>query len=281
MNLLLFQFRGELRKLFARKRTWLGFLAFAAVELLMPLLLECAPVKQSFRALIAELGQPFDDYFSAPTIALIVTRATLFLIGSLYVALVAGDIVSKEVEDGTMRMLLSRPVTRLRIVAMKYLATIFYTTTLSVFIGLVSLGAAFLYEGRGGFFAFGWFEHVVTFLDFGTGLARYFAAIPMFVVSLLTVNATAFFLSCLNMKPAAATVATLTIFFIDYVFHSLPFFEPLEPWFISTRLSLWMRVFEHDIPWPTLLENITLLLTAGGTLFVLGWMSFERRDFKA
>ena len=35
---------------------------------------------------------------------------TVFLLGGLYLALVvAGDVMSKEVEDGTMRMILCRP----------------------------------------------------------------------------------------------------------------------------------------------------------------------------
>ncbi len=32
----------------------------------------------------------------------------MFLLGSIYFALVAGDIVAKETEDGNMRMVLSR-----------------------------------------------------------------------------------------------------------------------------------------------------------------------------
>jgi ABC-2 type transport system permease protein len=180
-----------------------------------------------------------------------------------------------------MRMILSRPVTRLRILALKYLATVLYTTLLAFFIGLTSLAAGFLYERPGGFFVFGMVEHIYAFHEFWPGLMRYFAILPMLVLSLLTVNATAFFLSCLNMKPAAATICTLTIFFVDYVFRSLPFFESLEPYFIATRLGTWMQVFERDIPWPHIWEDYTVLLAVDATLFVLGWLSFERRDFKA
>ena len=38
-----------------------------------------------------------------------------FLLGGLFLALVSGDVVSKEVEDGTMRMMLCLPASRWRI----------------------------------------------------------------------------------------------------------------------------------------------------------------------
>jgi ABC-2 type transport system permease protein len=277
----LLQFAGELRKLFARPRTYLGFVAFAIVELLMPFLLELDAVKGLFRGMIEQMGKSFDEYFSALTLALIVMRATVFLIGALFIAMVAGDIVSKEVEDGALRMLLSRPVSRFRILALKYLSTVVYTTLLAFFIGLASLGASLLYEHPGGFFVFGIIEHIYAFHDFEPGLWRYLAVLPLLALTLLTINSTAFFFSCLNMKPAAATICTLSIFFVDYVLHGLPFFEPLESYFIAPRLSAWMHVFDRDLHWQPIAENYILLLAADLTLFVLGWMSFERRDFKA
>lgn len=280
MNLFLFQLRGEFRKLFARQRTHLGFAAFAAVELLMPLLLEVDSVNSLFRSLIEQMDKPPDQYLSAPTLAFIVMRATVFLIGALFAALIAGDIVAKEVEDGTLRMLLNRPVTRLRLLLLKYLAVAAYTAMLAFFIGLAALAAGFLYERPGGLFVFGIVEHVYAFHDFWPGLLRYLAILPLLALSLLTISSTAFFFSCLNMKPAAAAICTLAIFFIDYVFRGLPFFEPLEPYFIATRLSTWLHVFDRDIPWQGLAEDYILLLAADATLFILGWMYFENRDFK-
>ena len=46
-------------------------------------------------------------------------RTTVLLIGTLFVALVAGDIVAKEVEDGTLRVLPCQPISRLRVLTVK------------------------------------------------------------------------------------------------------------------------------------------------------------------
>src|SRR5581483_5290426 len=130
------QLGHELRKLFARKRTYIGFGAFVLVEALVLFLVNLPKPRSHFRRLIEQNGYGFDEYFSGLTLALLMVMWTTFLLGALYLALVAGDVVSKEVEEGTLRMILCRPVSRARIVALKYLACIVYTFVLVLFIGL-------------------------------------------------------------------------------------------------------------------------------------------------
>ncbi|MEA3213197.1 MAG: type transport system permease protein [Chthoniobacter sp.] len=280
MTLFWLQLNGELRKLFARKRTHLGFVVFGGVALLMPLLLELPKVKNTFRLLIEQRGRSFDEYFSGLTIAFLTMRATILLIGALYVALVAGDIVAKEVEEGTIRMLLSRPISRVRLLGLKYLSAACYTAVLIVFIGLCAVATGFAYERGSGILALGAQEQIFVFHPLGAGFARYLSALPLLFVSLLTITSTAFCFSCFEMKPAAASVSTMSIFFVDIVFRSLPFFESIEPYFITSHMSAWMQVFQLEIPWPRIIHDFTLLLAADATLFVLGWMNFETRDFK-
>src|SRR5215218_266157 len=112
MRLFYLQLRGELVKLFARKRTYIGFGAYIVLEIIILALFQIPKVRRTFpgRA-IAQLGGAFDEYFSGQTLALIMLLAT-FTLTMLYLALVGGDVVAKEVEEGTMRMALCRPVSR-------------------------------------------------------------------------------------------------------------------------------------------------------------------------
>src|SRR2546430_2156688 len=106
--LFLRQFRGELLKMFARKRTWIGFGAFCGLELIIITLLQTRSVQRGFREFLEHNGAVFEEYFGGLTLAFDVMALTVVLLGALYLALVAGDIVGKEVEDGTMRMTLCR-----------------------------------------------------------------------------------------------------------------------------------------------------------------------------
>src|SRR5882757_5042248 len=139
MSLFFLQLRGELWKLFARKRTYLGFGAFFAVEMVILLLFQLPKVQRSWRHLLEDAGYGFEQYFSGITLAYQIVLGTTSLLGGLYIALVAGDIVAKEVEDGTLRMTLCRPVSRIRLLAVKYLACLIYTFALIGFIGLSAL----------------------------------------------------------------------------------------------------------------------------------------------
>jgi ABC-2 type transport system permease protein len=272
------QFGGELRKLCARRRTWIAFAAFAAIELVMPALFLLPKVSANFRRLIEIRGESFDEYFSGLTIALLTMRATVFFIGSLFLAMVAGEIVAKEMEDGTMRMHLCRPVSRFRLLALRFCTVSLYAVALAWFVGLLALGVSLLYAGTGGFFAYGFQDHVSTFHSFREGMIRYLTVLPLLSLSLLTITSLGFMFSCFRMKPAAAIICTLTVFFTDLTFRGLAFFESIHDWFLTARMGSWMGVFQPEISWPHIAEDYVILLGLDATFFVIGWLAFQISD---
>ena len=281
MSLFFLQMRNELHKLFARKRTYLGFAAFVAVEILLLLLLNLPKPKAGFRKLIEQNGYGFDQYFSGATLGLLMLMWTTFLLGALYLALVAGDVVAKEVEDGTLRMILCRPISRLRVGFLKYAACVLYTFALTFFIGITALVAGLLYCGWGGLFAIAPLEQLLAMHEAWPGLWRYLGALPLLGFGLESITSLGFLFSCCEMKPAAATILTLSIFFFDSIFRSIPYFESLRGWFMTTHMTLWLRVFEYHIPWWRIAEDVTWLGALNVTFALVGLAILQQRDFKA
>lgn len=281
MNLFLRQLSGEMRKLFARKRTFIGFGAFLAFEIVILFLLRLPKVQATFRRVIENAGYDPAQYFSGLTLGFLIVVWTVFLLEALFLALVAGDVVSKEVEDGSMRMMLCRPISRGRILLLKALVSGFYTFVLTAFVMVTALLAGFINSGVGGMFVFAPMENVFAFHDFWPGIARYAAAIPLLSLSLSAITAVAFCLSCFNMKPSAATVITLSILFADTILKNIPYFESIRGWFLTTKMTAWVRVFEYRIPWEAMAEDYAWLFAINATLFLIGWQAFERRDFKS
>jgi ABC-2 type transport system permease protein len=281
MSLFFLQMRNELHKLFARKRTYLGFAAFVAVEILLLLLLNLPNPKAGFRKLIEQNGYGFDQYFSGATLGLLMLMWTTFLLGALYLALVAGDVVAKEVEDGTLRMILCRPISRLRVGCLKYTACVIYTFALTFFIGVTALVAGLLYCGWGGLFVFAPLEQLLALHEAWPGLWRYLGALPLLGFGLVSISSLGFLFSCCDMKPAAATILTLSIFFFDSIFRSIPYFESLRGWFMTSHMTLWLRVFEYHIPWWRIAEDVTWLGALNATFALVGLAILQQRDFKA
>ena len=281
MRLFSLQLRGELWKLFARKRTYLGFGVFLMVEVLILILWQLPRGQRWMKQLIEGNGGIFEEYFSGLTLAMIMVSTTVFLLGALYLGLIGGDLVAKEVEDGTMRMTLCRPASRLRVLAVKYAACVIYTVLLVFFIGATALGAAMLVRGTGGLFVMIPEEKLLVLYDFRPGLLRYCAALPCFALSLLTISTFSFQLSCWNMKPAAATIAAITLFFVDWILHFVPYFETYRPWMMTTHMSTWLNVFRQPVPWQRMVEDYSYLIGLDATFLVLGAVVFASRDFKS
>jgi ABC-2 type transport system permease protein len=281
MNLFFRQLTGELRKLFARKRTFIGFGAFIVFEIVVLFLLRLDKVQGSIRAVIQRAGFEPSQYLSGITLGFLIVVWTVFLLEALYLALVAGDVVSKEVEDGTMRMMLCRPVSRGRILLLKAIVSALYTFVLTVFVAVTALLAGFLNSGPGGLFVFAPLEGIFAFHDFGSGLLRYLGAIPLLSLSLCTITAIAFCLSCFNMKPSAATVVTLSILFADTILKNIPYFESIRGWFLTMKMTAWVRIFEYRIPWEAMIEDYAWLMAINATLFLIAWQVFSQRDFKS
>lgn len=281
MSLFLLQLRGELWKLFARKRTYMGFGVFLGVETLILILWQLPRGQRAMRRMIEHSGGIFEQYFSGLTVAMIMLSISVFLLGGLYLGLVGGDLVAKEVEDGTMRMTLCRPVSRVRVLLVKYTTCVIYTFALVIFIGLTALAAATSVRGGGGLFLMIPEEGLIIFYDAGPGFARYLGALPCFALSLLTISTFAFQLSCWNMKPAAATISAITLFFIDWIFHLVPYFETYRPWMMTTRMSTWLNVFHSPIPWPRMVEDYAYLIGLDATFLIVGAVVFSSRDFKS
>lgn len=281
MRLFFRQFSAELLKLFARKRTWIGFGAFLGLELLVFGISQTKGVQRAARNFIEGNGGLFDEYFGGLTLAFDIMAITAITLGVLFLALVAGDIVGKEVEDGTMRMTLSRPVSRSRVLCIKFLAAQIYSFVLVAYLGCTALLTGLAWRGMGSLCAVVPEERLLAFFAPGEGLARYFGALPFFALSLCAIVSLAFLFSCCNIKPAAATVITLTIFFVDRILYLWPQFASYKPWFMTSHMVTWVNIFRSPVPWENMQEDYLWLFRLNATFFVIGWTIFLRRDLKS
>lgn len=284
MKLFLHQLGWELYRLFARRRTYIGFGIFFAVELLFFTLWTREKSEARMEQFIQQVAGGFDEYFSALTLAFLVVAFTMMLLGVVFVALVAGDILAKETEDGNLRLILVRPISRFRLLVVKLLSCQIYTTVLFLFVGFSALVVGVLDRGWGGGMLV-WTPDLprVTLFEWDEGLFRYFVAVAGFSLVYLPVTGIAFMLGCFKIKPAAATIVTVAIVVADRVLSAIPLpaFDPYREYFITSRMQAWLYLLYQEIPWALFWEQTVWLIGLGLTGFVIGWLAFERRDIKS
>src|SRR5262249_575825 len=146
--------RNEVWKLFGKKRTYIGFGAFILAQNGMLLMFRFTRWQKNWERVLAGNGYLAQDYLSALTVALIMLIPQILLLMPLYTALVGGDLVAKEAEDGTLRMILSRPISRFRLLLMKWLAGVIFAALLAVVLGATALVFARLWFPWRGMFVF-------------------------------------------------------------------------------------------------------------------------------
>src|SRR5215472_13507618 len=153
--------RSELWKLFGKKRTYIGFGAFLLAQNAMLLAFRFTHWQRNMEQVLAGNGYLARDYVSTLTVAVVMLIPQILLLMPLYTALVGGDLVAKEAEDGTLRMILSRPISRLRLLFVKWIAGVVFAAVLVLVLGGTALLFGRLWFPWKGMFVFSvWPERI-------------------------------------------------------------------------------------------------------------------------
>lgn len=274
------QLKNELWKLFGKKRTYIGFGAFLLAQTLMLLAFKYTRWQNDFEKLLNGNGYLATEFISVLTVSLVMLIPQIMLLMPLYVALVGGDLVAKEAEDGTLRMILSRPISRLRLLFVKWIAGIIFAVVLVLMLGLTAMGfASLLFPWKGMFV----FSPGVAFsvLPAHEGLVRFIVSHLFLAVNASVMVSVAFMFSCFNMKPSAATILALSFLFVSMVMENIPFFDRYENWFITHHFKCWLLIFRDPAPWTQICQSEIILFAVSATAFVIGAMAFQVRDIKS
>jgi ABC-2 type transport system permease protein len=260
--------RWELRKLIAQKRTFLGLgvAALVPVIFVVALLADSSggPEEVPFGDLVRETG------LAIPLVSL--AFGALWLI-PLVTALVAGDIVATEDQNGTLKTILTRSVDRWQVFAGKALAAALYA---ALALGLF-VGTALLLGGL----AFG-FDPVTllsgTTVGVGRGLALLGLGTLTYLMPVLAITAIALLLSTVTRNSAAAVVGTLLLSIVMQVLGALSALEWLEPYLLSTQFNAWQGVLRDPVDWAPVVRGAWVSAAYALPALFAALTVFLRRD---
>ena len=280
--LFLIQLKGELKKMFARPRTWMGYGAFLIMEAVILGLYKLEAAKRIITDSMERNGLETGTYYSSLSVTFMIMLLSMVILGAIFFALVSGDIVAKENEDGNLRLVFARPISRFRLLLVKYTAVCLYTFTFVFFVGISGYLMAVAAIGwEGGLLVMeAKMKVFAAYPTWSEGAARLALGATGIAFSMLTLSSIGFMFSCFPVKPAAATIVTLSILFVDMILQYFPFIVPYESYFITWRMSSWVFLMEQRIPWPKIIESYAILGGLNVSLFIIGWLAFQTRDFK-
>ncbi|MDP4264000.1 MAG: ABC transporter permease subunit [Bacteroidota bacterium] len=269
----------ELYKIFKRPRTFIAFAVIALIIFLIQLALKfggeeyvglvMSGLSSTFEA---PPGQVLNGYFVCYNIL------NLLLIHvPILVALIAGDMISGEANMGTLRLLVAKPISRTRLLFVKFTAASIYTILLLIWVAILSLLLSIVLFGTNELFVpRGQEVNIISSHDI---LWRYAAAFAFATVGLITVAALSFMLSTFadnSIGPIVATVCVIIVFTI-LTQMQIPFYDnSIKPYLFTTHMLGWKGFFyvkgNEGVTIDGSIENIRAVIKSG--LILAGYAAF-------
>jgi ABC-2 type transport system permease protein len=278
--MLYLQLRGELWKLFGKKRTYIGFTIILLTQLVVTVVFKYTRASANMMRTLESNGYLAEQFLSGLTVATVMLFPIAYVLLPLYVALIGGDMVAKEAEDGTLRMILSRPISRVRLLVVKWLAGAVFAVLLVAALGAFGAIFAHFFFRFGSLFVFIPGE-LFSIFDPAGGWRHYLLSNAVLVTKAISMMGVAFMFSCFNVKPAAATILALSFFFVNAVLQEIPYFREYQHFFFTHHLNLWQLMFGQPIPWWKVGQSLSVLVGFNVSFLVIGCAVFHARDIKS
>lgn len=270
---------NELIKIAAKPRTYISFIAITVlVGIILFAMKIDGPSYISFITASFEQTLSFEGtILNGHLMAFIILQMLIVQI-PLLVALVTGDLVSGEAAMGSIRMLLTKPISRTGILLSKYFAGLIYTFFILLWLGFMSVVVGKWMFGTGdlmvlnsdGLVIIGGNDINWRFLG-GFGVA-FFALATVATLSLL--------LSCFSENSIGPIVSTMSVIILFTIIGTLdvPVFDTIRPFLFTTHMAAWRSFFDDPMPWDQIRQSIAVLLTHIAVFLSIAIYKFNQKD---
>ena len=287
----------ELYKISKRSRTYIAFAAITAIvfifqfafkadgESYMNLMLQS--VQDNFQI---DKSKAINGYFMCYIIL-----NTLLVQVPILVALIAGDSISGEANMGTLRLLLTKPVSRTQVILVKFAASFIFTVMLLIWMAIMALFISLFIFGTDDMLIFRvkGEESQILQITKDDIMWRYWAAFGYAAVALTVIAALAMLLSIFAENSIGPIIATVCIVIVCTVVSNInvPIIEKnVKPWLFTSYLVGWKGFFyigttDDGQPikgslenWPAIRNSLYILLLHIFLLVSASVLIFKRKD---
>jgi ABC-2 type transport system permease protein len=260
--------RSEVRLIGGRRRNQMGLLVLALVPIVLAI-----SVKVSSRN--ARGGPDFLD--SVTSNGLFVPLAALGVEMGIFlplaISMLAGDAVAGEANIGTLRYLLTVPVSRTRLLVVKYaslcIGALWGVATVAVAgavigVGLFGTGPLTTLSG--------------SQLDFPAALGRLLLVVLYLSACIAALGAVGLFISTLTEQPIAATIALMIFTILSWILDAVPQLEWLHPWLIVHEWLSFADLLRDPPLWDNVLRGLGVDAAYAAVFWLLAWARFAGKD---
>jgi ABC-2 type transport system permease protein len=283
----------ELLKIFRKPRTYISFGAIAIMVIIIQIALKSDG--QSYIEFIVgglkdSLDIPYTHILNGYFVCFVILNLLLIHI-PLLIALVAGDSIAGEANMGTLRLLVSKPVSRTELMMAKFFATVIYTALLLLWLAFISLLLSILLFGTNDILIAR--NDALEIIRSNDVMWRYLAAFAFATLALTTVAALAFLLSVFADNSIGPIVSTISIVIVFTILSEMqiPLYDrTIKPFLFTSHMLAWKGFFYSKVDAggtaiPGTIENIRAIGKSSLVLllYIVGFVSgavfvFNKKD---
>ena len=264
--------RSELLLIFGRRRNWAGMLVLAAVPILIAVAVRfwASPASRNSGG-----GPDFASQISNNGLFVALTALTLELplFLPLAVAAIAADSVAGEANLGTLRYLLTVPVQRTRLLAVKYLAIVIFTMVATLIVAVTGIVLGLILFGGGKMTLLSGSQ-----VSFGNGLWRLVLVCGYVSVALAALGAVGLFVSTLTEQPIGGTVAILILCVGSEIMDSVAQLNAIHPYLMTHYWLGFGDLLRDPIATGSVGKGLLTAVIYAGVFWTAAWARFAGKD---
>lgn len=274
--------RIELYKIFKRPRTYISFGIVTAITFVIQLAM-LSDGNSFVNFALQGVNEQFDirgNILNGYLITYIILQSLLIHI-PLLVALVAGDSLAGEANSGTLRLLLTKPISRLKLVMAKFISSFIYTVLLIMWLAGVALVLSLVLFGKGDMINLKSDAFVMILQD--DIMWRYGAAFLFAVLAMTTIAALSILLSAFADNAIGPVISTMGVVVVLTIMSNLelPIFNVIKPYLFTTHIIGWKGFFDDPVPYAAITRSVAILV-----LYTVGFLGttvlyFNKKDIKS
>jgi len=269
----------ELFKIFKKPRTYIAFGAIAAIICLVQFALYVdGNTYMNFMLGSIENSFSVEGNLLNGYLVFFIILQTLLVHVPLLVALVAGDMIAGEANMGTLRLLITKPVSRTALLLSKFFASTIYSVLLLTFMAVLGLLVSMMIFGTGDLMILK--SEKILIIDHADILWRYFAAYGFAALSMITVAALSFLFSVFAENSIGPIIAAMSVVIVFTILTTMdiPFFNHIKPYLFTNHMLNWKGFFDRPVDRREVIKSALYLLGHIVFFVSLTIYIFKRKD---
>jgi ABC-2 type transport system permease protein len=270
---------NELIKIAAKPRSYIGI---GAITLIISIIL--IAMKTDGMSIISYATRSFEQTMSfegnilnGNLIAFLILQMLIIHV-PLLIALVTGDLVSGEAAMGTIRLLLTKPISRSGILFSKYLAGCTYTFITLLWMGFTALIVGKFLFGSGDLLVLN--NNGILIIPENDLSWRFAAGFSVAFLSLIMIATLSLTFSCFSENSIGPIVSTMAVIILFTIIGALdmPALKNIQSFLFTTHMMAWRNLFDDPLPKKEILNSIVIILIHIIGLLAIAVYKFNRKD---